>query len=48
MERECTCSATKQFRFVFDGGHFGNYSILVCKECYAAIDKEFLVKEEKL
>ena len=48
MERVCTCDAPKQFRLEFDGGRCGNYVILVCKECYADIDKEFLLKEERI
>jgi len=48
MERVCLCDAPKQFHLVFDGGNCGNYTILVCKECHSDIDKEFLLKEEKI
>jgi hypothetical protein len=48
MERVCLCTSPKQFLLEFDGGNCGNYTILVCKECYSEIDKEFLVREEKV
>jgi hypothetical protein len=48
MERVCLDTSPKQFLLEFDGGNCGNYTILVCKECYSEIDKEFLVREEKV
>lgn len=48
MERECMCSRSKKHRLVFDGGESGNYTILLCDNCYSKEDKQFLISEELL
>ena len=48
MERKCLCSLTKKHRLVFDGGISGNYTILLCVDCYSKGDKQFLISEDIL
>jgi hypothetical protein len=48
MDRICACKESKTYQLRYDGGSFGEYSILVCKACHSEIDREFLITEVKL
>ncbi len=48
MEHKCLCHFPKKHRLIFDGGISGNYTMLLCVDCYSKGDKQFLISEEIL
>ena len=49
LDKSFSCyHSSKKFKLSFDGGLLGEYRLILCNSCYAAQDKKFLIREEKI
>lgn len=45
---QCSDKMEKEYALTFDGGSFGNYTVILCRSCYQEQNKRFLISEKGL